>query len=269
MFEYTWLIEVLMSFWLAILLGLIQGLTEFLPVSSSGHLTFFEIAFGLKQGNILFNVLLHVATLLALIIYFRKQIWDLLTHPLSAYVRMLLLSSIITAVVGILVDQLIGAEGSLLMIAIGFVITAILLVCVNYFIKSKKYLAENFSYKHAIIVGFVQGIAVLPGLSRSGSTLAAGVLSGADKNQSAQFSFLLSIPIIFASTAYEIYKGAKTGFSVASSDILPVIVGCVVAFVVALLSLKAMMKLVSKNKWLWFAGYLIIAAIAILLSLNF
>lgn len=256
-----------MTFWLAILLGVIQGLTEFLPVSSSGHLTFFELALGLDKGNVLFNVLLHLATLFALVIYFRKQIWNLVSHPLQKYVRMLLVSSIITAVMGVLIDHFVGAEGSLIIIAVGFVITAILLIIVNYFVRSKKYLNEEISYKHAVVVGIVQGIAVLPGISRSGSTLAAGVLAGANQKKSAEFSFLLSIPIILASTAYEIYKGAKTGFGISSGEILPMIVGCIVAFVVALITLKAMMKLVSKNKWLWFAGYLLMFAIIIVLYL--
>ena len=254
-----------MTIWLAILLGLIQGLTEFLPVSSSGHLTFFEIAFGLNEGNVLFNILLHVATLLALVIYFRKRILNIICNPLDKYVRMLLLSSIITTIIGILIDHFVGAEGNLIVISVGFIITAILLVCVNYFVKSKKYCAQDFSYKHAIVVGIIQGVAVLPGLSRSGCTLAGGVLCGAKQKQAAEFSFLLSIPIILAGTAYEIFKGAKFGFSVSATDILPMCVGCIVAFVVALATLKIMMKLIEKNKWLWFAAYLLIFACSILL----
>lgn len=252
-----------MGLWIAILLGLIQGLTEFLPVSSSGHLTFFEIAFGLEEGNVLFNVLLHLATLVALVICFRKQIWNIIRHPLDKYLRMLLWSSIITAVVGAVVDHFVGAEGNLIMIAIGFVITSILLVCVNFFVKSKKYKKQEITYKHATIIGLVQGIAVLPGISRSGSTLAVGVLCGADQTKSAEFSFMLSIPIIFASAVYELYKGAKTGFSISAQDILPILAGCIVAFVVAMLTIKVMMKLVQKNKWLWFAIYLVLFAMSI------
>ncbi len=255
-----------MAIWVAIVLGLIQGLTEFLPISSSGHLTFFELAFGFSSGSVLYNILLHFSTLLALVIVMRKQIWQIISHPLDKYMRMLLLSSIITSVIGLAIDHFVGAEGNLIIIAVGFIITAFMLFALNMFIKSKKYnpLAP-ISYKQSIAVGIMQGIAVLPGLSRSGSTLCVGVFAGAGQKQSAEFSFLLSIPIIIFGTVYEIYKGSKYGFEFSSSDILPMIIGCIVAFVSALLTLKLMLKLVSKNKWLWFAAYLLIAAIIILI----
>ncbi len=255
-----------MSFWVAILLGLVQGLTEFLPVSSSGHLTFFELVFGFSEGSVFYNLILHVATLLALIIVMWRDIVELIKHPLSKYMRMLLVSTLITGVLGLCMDLLIGAEGSLLIIAIGFIITAGLLVALDLFMKkSKKYnSAGEISYKQSIIVGVVQGIAVLPGLSRSGSTLVAGTLSGAGQVQAANFSFLLSIPVILFGTIYETYKGVKYGFGFTTADIWPMVVGFIVAFVSAILTLKLMFKLVRKNKWVWFSIYLVIFAIAII-----
>lgn len=252
-----------MSIWVAIILGLVQGLTEFLPVSSSGHLTFFELAFGFSEGNVFYNILLHLSTLVALIIVMRKDIINLLKNPLSKYVRMLLLSTILTAVVGIIIDFAVGASGNLLIVAIGFIITAVLLVALEIYIKKKKPIAQ-IGYKQAVVVGIVQGIAVLPGLSRSGSTLASGVLSGASSEHSARFSFLLSIPIIIGGTIYEIYKGCKYGFGFSQSDILPMIAGCLVAFIAAILTLKFMFKLVNKGKWVWFSVYLFVFAIAII-----
>lgn len=254
-----------MSFWVAIILGLIQGLTEFLPVSSSGHLTFFELLFGFGEGSVFYNIVLHVATLLALIIVMWKDIVQLIKNPLSKYMRMLLLSTILTGIIGIIIDVFIGASGSLLIIAIGFIITAILMIILNYAIKKRDCTIGEIGYKQATIVGVVQGIAVLPGLSRSGSTLAAGVLSGAGQPQSAKYSFILSIPIILGGTIYEIYKGIKHGFGFSQADILPMIVGFVVAFVAAILTLKWMFKLVNKNKWIWFSVYLISFAIAIII----
>ncbi len=255
-----------MTYWLAIILGLVQGLTEFLPVSSSGHLTFFEIVFGLGEGSVLYNVILHVATLLALCIVMWRDIVDLIKHPLSKYMRMLLLSTIITGVLGICIDLLIGAEGSLLVVAIGFAITGVLMVVLNCYQKSAKYNAlGEIGYKQSVIIGVVQGIAVLPGLSRSGSTLTAGVLCGSGQVQSARYSFLLSIPVIICSVAYEIYGGVKHGFGFNSADIGPMIIGFVVAFISAALTLKWMLKLVHKNKWLWFAGYLFLFAAAIII----
>jgi undecaprenyl-diphosphatase len=255
-----------MSFWLAIILGLAQGLTEFLPVSSSGHLTFFELILGMEQGSVLYNIILHVATLMALVIVMWRDIWEIVRHPLDKYMRMLLLSTILTGFVGIFVDKLVGAEGNLLIVAIGFIATAGLLAIVQVYQKSKKYCPLSpVGYKQAFAVGIMQGIAVLPGLSRSGSTLAAGVLSGADSNSSAKFSFLLSIPIILGGMLYEIYNGASSGFGFSSADILPMAVGFVVAFVSALATLKIMLKLVSKNKWHYFVIYLLLFAAAIII----
>ena len=255
-----------MTIWIAIILGLIQGLTEFLPVSSSGHLTFAELVFGFSSGSVLYNIILHVATLISLVIVMRKQIWWLITHPLDKYVRMLLTSSIITAVVGICIDKLIGAEGNLIFLAAGFALTAALLIVVQIITKRKSYnpLAP-ITYKQAIVVGIAQGIAVLPGLSRSGTTLATGIISHSGSKPSADFSFLLSIPIIIGGTIYEIYKGAKYGFGFNQADIMPMCIGFVVAFISSLLTLKIMLKLVNKNKWLYFSIYLIIFAIFIII----
>ena len=250
-----------MSIWLAILLGLVQGLTEFLPVSSSGHLTFFELTFGITQGTVFYNIVLHIATLLALVIVMWRDVVYILKNPLSKYVRMLLLSTILTGAIGIVIDLVFGAEGNLLVIGIGFIITGILLIILDKFLKSKRYTHKELGYKQAVAVGVVQGIAVLPGLSRSGSTLVAGVLSGAGQPQSARYSFLLSIPIILGGTIYEVYKGVKYGFSFSSSDILPMIIGFVVAFISAVLTLKLMLKLVQKNKWIYFSVYLFAFAI--------
>ena len=254
-----------MSWWVAILLGIVQGLTEFLPVSSSGHLTFFEIVFGLSANNVLYNVLLHLATLFALVWFMRKQIWFLLKNPLSKQTFLLLFASVVTGVVGIIVDQTFGSNGNLLTIAIGFLLTAFALVLVDNKTKKKTYdPLGQISFKSAAFVGFVQGVAVLPGISRSGSTLAAAIICGAGQKQSAQFSFLLSLPIIVLGCIYEIYKGTKQGFSFSSDAILPMLLGCIIAFVVALATLKFMMKLVQKNKWKFFSIYLVTFAIIII-----
>lgn len=255
-----------MSFWVAIVLGLVQGLTEFLPVSSSGHLTFFELVFGFSEGSIFYNLILHVATLLALVIVMWKDIVELIKHPLSKKMFLILISTLITAVLGLVMKFIGLAEGSFLIIAIGFIVTAVLLLVLDLFMKkSKKYNpAGEIGYKQSVIVGVVQGLAVIPGLSRSGSTLVAGTLSGAGQPQSASFSFLLSIPVILGGTLLEVYEGCKSGFGFTTADIWPMVVGFIVAFISAILTLKLMFKLVQKNKWIWFSAYLIIFAIAII-----
>lgn len=253
-----------MTILVAIILGLVQGLTEFLPVSSSGHLTFFELVFGFSEGSVFYNIVLHLATLIALVIVMWKDVVWLIKNPLSKTSLLLLLSTVLTAIIGILIDLFVGASGNLLVIAIGFVVTAILLIVLNVYIKKNKNLGGDVGIKQAIIIGVVQGIAVLPGLSRSGSTLVSGVISGASQEQSAKFSFLLSIPIIIGGTIYETYKGIKFGFGFSLQDIFPMVLGFVVAFISAILTLKLMFKLVKKNKWIWFSTYLIIFAILII-----
>lgn len=253
-----------MTILVAIILGLVQGFTEFLPVSSSGHLTFFELVFGFSEGSVFYNIVLHLATLIALVIVMWKDVVWLIKNPLSKTSLLLLLSTVLTAIIGILIDLFVGASGNLLVIAIGFVVTAILLIVLNVYIKKNKNLGGDVGIKQAIIIGVVQGIAVLPGLSRSGSTLVSGVISGASQEQSAKFSFLLSIPIIIGGTIYETYKGIKFGFGFSSQDIFPMVLGFVVAFISAILTLKLMFKLVKKNKWIWFSAYLIIFAILII-----
>lgn len=253
-----------MTIWVAIILGLVQGLTEFLPVSSSGHLTFFELVFGFDEGSVFYNIVLHLATLIALVIVMWKDIVWLIKNPLSKQSLYLLLSTLLTGIIGIVIDLFIGASGNLLIIAIGFIATAILLAVLNYYIKKQKNIGNPVGLKQAIIIGVVQGVAVLPGLSRSGSTLASGVIGGASQEASAKYSFLLSIPIIIFGTIYETYKGIKYGFGFSSQDILPMILGFVVAFVSAILTLKLMFKLIKKNKWLWFSLYLVVFAILII-----
>ncbi len=254
-----------MTIWVAIILGLVQGLTEFLPVSSSGHLTFFELVFGFSEGSVFYNIILHVATLIALVIVMWKDIVWLIKNPLSKLSFNLIISTLLTGVVGIAMDLLVGASGNLLIIAIGFIVTAVLLVILNYYVKRQKNIGNQIGLKQAIVIGVVQGIAVLPGLSRSGSTLASGVISGASQEQSAKYSFLLSIPIIIFGTIYETYKGFKYGFGFSSQDILPMILGFIVAFVSAILTLKLMFNLIKKDKWLWFSLYLVVFAILIII----
>lgn len=185
----------------AIILGIVQGLTEFLPVSSSGHLIFFKKIFGLdgETFGLTFDIALHIATLVAVIVVLWKEIVPLLKKPLQKYVYLLVVATIPAGIIGLLFDDAIeeiSQSGGFLGIA--FLITSVVLWIserVGKKIKNK----EDMTYKDALIIGGAQAIAVMPGISRSGSTLSAGLITGLKKEPAVNFAFLMSIPIIGAS----------------------------------------------------------------------
>ena len=185
----------------AIILGIVQGLTEFLPVSSSGHLIFFKKIFGLEGESfgLTFDIALHIATLVAVVVVLWKEIVPLLKKPFQKYVYLLVVATIPAGIIGILFDDVIeeiSQSGGFLGIA--FLITAVVL-WVSERIGKKTKEKDDMTYKDALIIGTAQAIAVMPGISRSGSTLSAGLITGLKKEPAVNFAFLMSIPIIGAS----------------------------------------------------------------------
>lgn len=255
-------------FFSLIILGLIQGLTEFLPVSSSGHLVLFSRLFGVEEG-LFISIILHVATLLSIVVVFRKKIWHYLCHPFCDDCKKLVVATIPTCIIVLILMPVVSKsfEGNFLPIC--FMLTAVLLTTTNLlFMKKKDVLYQkkitdgfDISYKQAIIMGISQGLAIFPGISRSGSTICGGIISGADREDVAEFSFLMSIPIILLSLVKELYElifEART-FSV---DVPGLIVGSIFAFLVGVFSIKFMIKLTKKLNFIWFAIYLVGISIA-------
>jgi undecaprenyl-diphosphatase len=240
-----------LSIWQAIILGIIQGLTEFLPVSSSGHLVLLGVLFNIQGDFVFFSVILHFVTLLAVIIYFRKQVWFLIRHPFSPIAKKLILATLPTIVIVLIFKKYIenSFDGALLPFC--FVFTAILLLFTQFFATNTQ---KDVDSKSAFVMGLMQGVAVLPGISRSGSTICTGILMGNGKTQSAQFSFLMSIPIILASMVYELFGFVNAGGG--HIFVWPTVVASVFAFVVGLASIKFMMWVVKKVKFYWFSIYL-------------
>ena len=243
----------------AIILGIIQGATEFLPVSSSGHLVLFNKIFNISDNFIGFSVFLHLATLFAVVIVLRKQIWWLIRHPFSSLARKLYLSTIITIVIALIFESFFKSMFSGAYLSIFFMLTAILLVLTEFL--SAKRASHAFSYKTAIVVGIMQGIAVIPGISRSGSTICAGVMEGANRDECAEFSFILSIPIIIGSMLFEILECVKTGAPFFDAPPLQIILAFISAFIIGLLCVKVMLNVVKKAKFTPFAIYLVILSI--------
>ena len=193
-----------MQYFLALFfLGLIQGLTEFLPVSSSGHLVLFSQIFGIEE-SLFISILLHVATLLSIVVVFYKDIWQMIRHPLSKQTMMLVVATIPTCLIVLVIMPLIKQSFAGGLLPICFLISAILLLVSE--MLSKKKVCTEMKYKTAFFMGIAQGFAVFPGISRSGTTISAGLMSGGQKEEVAKFSFLMSVPIVFLSLIMEIYE---------------------------------------------------------------
>ena len=258
--------------WLqALILGLIQGLTEYLPVSSSGHLAIGQALFGLEDGesNLAFTVLLHVATVLStVVILWSEIVWifrDLFKwkwNEGTRYVVNILISMIPVAIVGFFFkDKIEEVFGSgLLIVGIMLLVTATLLAF-SYFAKPRQ--KENISPLHAFIIGVAQACAVMPGLSRSGSTIATGLLLGNKKEKLAQFSFLMVIPPILGEALLDVKDMIEVGFGEAMGGLSPVaaIVGFLAAFISGCFACKWMINLVKKGKLIWFAVYCVIVGV--------
>ena len=266
-----------------ILLGLLQGVAEFLPISSSGHLALAQELFDLDDIPLLFDIMLHLATLGAVLLFFRRKIWSLLKVAGRWLVRRslpednadvrtivaLLLGTAVTGVFGIVLSDLVE-EYSEELICVGFFITAGLLIFSDAVEeRRRKKLLESGSDGlvttrtgvrplQGLGIGLAQGIGVLPGISRSGSTIAGALLCGVDREQAGEFSFLLSIPAILGAFVLELDDLDAIGDSV---GVAPVVAGCVAAFVAGIFALSVLMKIVRKGKLEWFALYLIPAGI--------
>jgi undecaprenyl-diphosphatase len=257
----------------AIILGIIQGLTEFLPVSSSGHLELAKVILGdnsLPEESMLMTVVLHGATALSTLVFFRKDILELLkglfqfkNNEEFKFSLNIVLSMIPAAAVGVLFDEEIEAffGGKVLLVGSMLLFTAVLLILAD---KAKN-TAKKVGVKEAILIGVSQAIAILPGISRSGATISTSVLLGVDREKAARFSFLMVVPLIMGKIAKDILDGA---FDTIEGDILNYGVGFVAAFVTGILACTWMIKLVKKSKLRYFAYYcLVIGVVAIVYSL--
>lgn len=245
-----------MSIWILLLLCVVQGLTEFLPISSSGHLLFFEQVFGINENTMFLNLFLHVATLLAVVFVYRKVILNLIKKPFQIYTLKLFIATLFTVVLAFLFEFL-NLENYLnLIYPFGFLMTSILLFLCNKFQKKAVVVsADNISYKKAILVGIVQGVAVVPGLSRSGSTISSLMFCGVDEQKASEFSFLLSIPIILGGFVLEFLQISKSAVDVSGFNICTCILAFVITFIVSLVALKLTIKLLKKQKFIIFSVY--------------
>ncbi len=262
--------------WLqALVLGIVQGLTEYLPVSSSGHLAIGSYLFGIEgEENLAFTVLVHVATVCSTLVVLWKEIdWilkGLFKFEMNAetkYFLNIVVSMIPIGIVGVFfkdaVEEVFGS--GLLIVGCMLLLTATLLIF-SYFAKPRQ--REHISMKDAFIIGLAQACAVMPGLSRSGSTIATGLMLGNKKESLAQFSFLMVIPPILGEALLDVLKMVKGDDAFGDISALPLVVGFVAAFVSGCVACKWMINIVKKGKLVWFGVYCAIAgAVTIICSL--
>ena len=275
-----------------ILLGILQGIAEFLPISSSGHLAVAQNIFGLDDLPLLFDVFLHLATLAAVCLYFWRKIWELLKcfgRWISRSPKVkenskdydvvlaqkdlanrkiiiaIILSTVVTGVMGILSSKLIP-NLSIKVTCCGFLVTSLFLILSSVIEKRNSRLAQNSDDKknpsvskvQALIIGFMQGIGTLPGISRSGSTIAGALFCGVDRSLAGEYSFIISIPAILGAFILELKDLGEVSSTVGAA---PVIAGCAAAFATGYISLTFLMKIIKKGKLQYFALYLIPLAI--------
>lgn len=277
----------------AIIMGLIQGLTEFLPVSSSGHLAIFKNVFHVNtETGLLFDVLLHFGTLVAIFVAYWKDIKELVVNgfailglwcvnagifvsnlfakdkkpyrtvldtPYRRFVMMVIISTIPTGILGVVLEDVIGSAGEMLLIpGICLIVTSCFLFMADRLPGGTKN-EELATYKDAIKVGTIQGIATLPGLSRSGSTITACLACGFTKEFAVKYSFIMSIPAVLGAVVLQLMDGGMT--EVSGDMFVNYAIGTVISGVVGFICIKTVLKLVRNNKFKYFAVYCLLAGI--------
>lgn len=258
----------------AIILGIIQGLTEFLPVSSSGHLELGKFILGddsLPEESLLFTVVLHFATALSTIVIFRKEVFEIFKglfqfkwNEQTEFSLKIIISMVPAAIIGVVFNDQIEALFSrqLLLVGAMLCITGLLL----YLADRAKRTEKKVGYVHAIIIGISQAIAILPGISRSGATISTSVLLGIDREKAARFSFLMVVPLIFGKMAKDVMD---SGIMESNTEALPLILGAVAAFVSGLLACQWMISLVKRSKLRYFSYYCFVVGIGAIVYTQF
>lgn len=250
-----------MSTFQAVLLGLIQGLTEFLPISSSGHLVLFQRFFGLSEGMLTFDVFVHLGTLIAVFVVFWKEIWELLKNPRQRMTALIIVAVIPTGIMGLGLKDFfenLFATGSTL--GFEFIATGVILWWAESVRQRNKGIGE-MSYFDAAFVGFMQGVAILPAISRSGLTIAGALFRGINRETAAKFSFLISIPPILGAAlldAKDVMEAGATGVGTA-----PLVVGTLVSAIAGYFAIKVMLQILQRGTlkvfslYVWALGLLV------------
>lgn len=256
----------------AFVLGMVQGLTEALPISSSAHIVITEYLFGLKFKGLTLEIFLHLASVLAIMIYFRKDLIDIVKGFFGFFVRKtpenkvhfrfgiyILIATAITGVLGVALKDVVGDSLKTPAVIASFLaLTGVFLILIERMKKVGVKTEETMSFKDSIIVGLGQSLAIIPGLSRSGTTLVAGLLSGLDRKTAVRFSFLMAIPVILGSTILEL-KNFSTDL-ISQVGGLNLTVGFLSSFIFSIVGIVWLIKFLEKSKLIYFALYCFVLA---------
>ena len=252
----------LMDFISAIILGIVEGLTEFLPISSTGHLILASELLGIEQDTFhkTFEVVIQLGAILAVLFVFLKKLF---TEGISLWIK-LILGFLPAGALGFLLYPYIKNLFSPIVVSIMLIVGGVAFIVIELLYKDKNHTAKStldISYKNAFIIGFFQALAMIPGTSRSGSTIIGGLLLGCDRKTAAEFSFLLALPTMIVASLYSIYKSHE----VLNMDNLTILlVGFIAAFFSALLAVKVFLKFISRFNFIPFGVYRIILGIVFL-----
>ena len=257
-----------MDFFKTILLGVIQGLTEFLPVSSSGHLVIFQRIFGMEEAGVTLEVLLHFGTLLAVLLVFWQDFLNLLKFPRDSVQRrfllLLILGSIPTALIGFLLgDYVKSIFHSLPLTGAALLVTGVILKLLTLLPEGKKDIG-TMKPVDALWIGLLQGVAIIPGISRSGSTITAALWRGLDRNTAIRYSFMLAAPVIFGATLLEVKELIAVGME--SARLWSYTAATAVAFATGVVAIKIFIRLLQQKKFHYFAYYCWIVGVAVIVA---
>lgn len=246
------------------ILGLVQGLTEFLPVSSSGHLILVRELMGLNNGvnaqfNLMFDVVVHLGTLVAVVIVLYKPILELFKKPFRRLI-MLIVATIPAVIVGFAFKDYIEQYFSTATYLCFFFLFTAIIMLVSEVVAKRNRSPKKLGWGGAVAMGLMQGAGVFPGISRSGSTIFGGTVAGTDSGEVATFSFLMSIPVICGSLLLSVIDVAQAG-ALAKIDWFSIVVGAMSAFASGYIAVRVMLKLIAKANFKWFSLYLLIVAI--------
>lgn len=254
----------------AAVLGLVQGLAEFLPISSSGHLILARAIMGISDeaaatgAYMMLDVLLHAGTLLAVLVVFWKDWWAILKNPFkSKTLLLLIIASIPALLVAVFLGDFLDQFFTGWFLGVSFLVTAVFLLVAECVSRRERERADKPTVKHALVMGVMQAIALLPGVSRSGSTLTGGVTSGLNRRAAAKFAFMMSAPAILGSLLFEGKDAIENGY-LSQLALVPTLVGVVVAAISGYLAIRFMLRLINRVSLNWFALYVALLGLVIL-----
>lgn len=262
-----------MTIWQAIISGIVQGVTEFLPVSSSGHLLIVRELFGVHVDSLSFDVAVHVATLVAVVWVMRDDIVQIIREFFSkkwwhSIAFKIVVATIPAVVFGLMLNgDLLAVLRTTQVVAVSLIFWGVILFAADVYVRKQTKLVkklENMRWMQVVIIGLAQAVALIPGTSRSGITMTAGMLSGVNREQAARFSFLLSIPAILGAAILALVDASQTGLDI---DIWELIAGCVAALISGMVAVRFLLSFLKKGTFVGFAIYRILLGLFLLFVL--